>query len=116
MKTSREVLDEFLLKVCDESSREKLILDLVRLQILTEGFDERYLINNTDKSFKDIQISEEAENNHIAYFSSEDGCPYRIELIEENSWRIKSFKFLCMGCFGEDSTCGVCGGSGWGVL
>jgi hypothetical protein len=50
------------------------------------------------------------------YLEAVDRCPYKIELIFEEKWSLKSFLFQCQGCFGNDNKCGVCGGSGWGVL
>ena len=116
IKQSREVLDDFLLKVCELGSSETILRDLQRLQILSHDFEERYLNFNKEKSFTDIQLLEETGSYHVAYLSSEDSCPYRIELVKEDFWQIRSFKFLCMGCLGEDPTCMVCGGGGWGVL
>jgi len=38
----------------------------------------------------------------------------------ENEWKLKSFKFRCLSCFGEtimgDEVCDTCGGVGWGLL
>jgi hypothetical protein len=84
--------------------------------ILCSSFEQRYILHNVSYKFQEIKRNAVKEDLIEYYLDSEDGSLYKIELFFTNIWLLKSFYFQCQGCFGEDEACGVCGGSGWGVL
>lgn len=94
----------------------KIINHLEREKIIHSSFENRYLLNNIDFEFKLIETIYKNIDLVDFYFEATDGSPYRLELIFEDKWYLKSFLFQCQSCFGEDKNCQVCGGSGWGVL
>ncbi|HEY8956686.1 hypothetical protein [Chitinophaga sp.] len=94
----------------------KIIERLTTHDVIHPSFEMRYLINNIDFDFELEKIVTTNGNIVEAYLDAADGSPYRLEMIFDGKWYLKSYLFLCQGCLSEDSTCLVCGGSGWGVL
>ena len=94
----------------------RILEHLSNENIIYHSFEGRYLLNNTDFEFKLVEtVFKNSELNEF-YLEAIDGSPYRVELIFEDKWYLKSFLFQCQSCFGNDINCQVCGGSGWGVL
>lgn len=112
---AKHTLDKFLYLLKTTESNYLLLKILKNEDLLTTDFEERYILNAVDKQFKDIENADLWSENIIIYLDAIDNLPYRIEMKKEKTWKIKSFLFQCQGCFGEDTTCGVCDGSGWGV-
>jgi len=81
-------------------------------------FNESYMqtLTSTDYGFLVFKIVEKEENIIEYYLETNDGNLYKLEISFSKKWFLKSFLFQCPGCFGDDDSCGVCGGSGWGVL
>ncbi|GAB3836666.1 hypothetical protein [Hymenobacter jeollabukensis] len=89
--------------------------------ILADGAGaEIYLVD--DKKFEVVEQLAHDECRCTFILKDKMNWPYRMELLKKGSWRVESFQEQCVGCFGEgtdgghDWGCGVCGGSGWGVL
>ena len=113
MDDGRAVLGQFL-NLLALYSKDDLLSNMEQSTLLTRDFEIRYLHNNSTVSFVKIVFNNDYT---VAIMDAEDGCPYRVEIAKEDClFKIKSYKFLCQGCFGEDKTCNVCGGDGWGVL
>ncbi|QKJ31689.1 hypothetical protein HQ865_18600 [Mucilaginibacter mali] len=89
---------------------------LLENNILHPSFEQRYVLNNDAWQFTITGKNEINTGLVEFYLEASDRCPYRAEVLFEDKWYLRSFMFLCPGCFGEDRTCGVCDGSGWGVL
>lgn len=114
--SAEQFLNSFLELIDMKMSNVALLEHLKNNNILHVGFEERYLLNNLDRNFRVVERFEKNSNYWVFYLESEDGSPYRIEIIKSDFWNLKSFMFLCQSCFGEDKECNVCGGDGWGVL
>lgn len=103
-----------LFKSCRNNN--EIFEQLVKQNIIYSSFEKRYLLNNVDFEFELVEIATKNKNLIECYIEATDGSPYKIELIFEKKWYLKSFLFQCQSCFGDDIECNVCGGSGWGVL
>ena len=115
--TSHEELIKYFLISLNLKENNLLLDDLIKNQLLTNDFEKKYIINNSTKEINLIS-KEILKDNEVAYYfeSKKEKLPYKIHLVKKDNWKIKSFKFQCISCFGADDKCGVCGGSGWGVL
>jgi len=93
------------------------VLDyLIKHDLIHSTFEKRYILNNVDFIFTINNVFRK-ENDLVAfYLEALDGSPYKAEVIFDGKWYLKSFLFQCQSCFGNNSLCDVCGGSGWGVL
>lgn len=94
----------------------KILQHLTKEKIIHSTFEKTYLLNNVDFDFEIIEKQPKNEDLIEFYLEANDGSPYKVELIFEEKWYLKSFHFQCQSCFGEDEECKVCGGLGWGVL
>jgi len=103
-----------LFKLCDSNS--ELLNNLLKNEFLHPSFEQRSILNQVDFEFILTDKAKKNEGLVEYYLDSPDGCPYRAEVIFDGKWYLKSFLFLCQGCFGNYEECNVCGGSGWGVL
>jgi len=103
-----------IFKSCRNNS--EILERLLRQEIIHSAFEQRYILKN---DVFDFELEETIDRNDKLieyYLVANDGCPYKIKLIFEKKWFLKSFLFQCQSCFCEDKECSVCGGSGWGVL
>lgn len=115
--SAEQLLNVFLKFIFDIKEDKDLLQRLLDSKMLDEAFEIKYLLEDTDTIYKITESIEKESDYWIFYLEAQSGLPYRAEIIKkDNSWKLKSFMFLCMGCFGEDEDCGVCGGGGWGVL
>lgn len=114
--TAAELI-RFILKTF-ESCRDntKIIEQLLKYDIIHPSFEMGYLNNNIDFDFELTEVVSVSNGMVENYLESADGSPYKIELIFDGRWYLKSYLFLCPGCLGDDKECLVCGGAGWGVL
>lgn len=103
-----------LFKICRNNI--EILEQLITRELVQPSFEKRYILCNTVYDFELVKMISENENLIEYYLEATDGYSYKIELIFDGKWLLKSFLFQCVGCFGEDKECGVCGGSGWGVL
>ena len=103
-----------LFKTC--RSNDEILKQLKKQNIIQSSIQQRYIKNNISFDFKLIETNPRANNLIEYYLEALDGSPYKIELVFDGNWYLKSFLFQCQGCFGEGGDCGVCGGNGWGVL
>lgn len=109
-------LGEFLSMIQDRTIDEEMVALLLRESRITEGFEQRYLLNSHFRQFGAAEKLPMVDGG-VAFEVAEDGsCPYRAVFDPETPGALRSFEFWCFGCFAEDKNCGVCGGSGWGVL
>jgi hypothetical protein len=113
---AQERLQQFLALIEHQTIDEKKLQDPLFGEILHNEFEKRYLLNDSFKGFKEIHSMESMVGVEIVQLIEDGGLPYKIVLEYSDDWLIRSFEFQCVICFGEDSNCGVCGGSGWGVL
>lgn len=117
--TPKQALLTFLQIIIHKNSNEELLKNLATLRLLDEDFATYYILNGDFTSFT---LTEEVMKNPdywLFYLEPADGMPHRIEMVNKNNnWQLKSFVFLCMGCFADYDyeDCTICGGSGWGVL
>lgn len=109
------LLKYFLKKLENTSNNMKLLEVLKSSNLLVNDFEERYILNNNSRYFSEIVKKEHKPPLMLYFLTDSDGMPYKIELLQDINWKIKSFFFQCMGCFGEDEKCLVCDGTGWGV-
>ncbi|WP_181358530.1 hypothetical protein [Taibaiella chishuiensis] len=119
MASNREVaaLLQNVLKIFRENRSGPEILDALTIQeIIHPSFETRYLAHSVDFDFEVRSMEMPGKNEYIFFLEAGDGSPYRAVFIYEGKWYLKSFLFQCQGCFGDDDTCLVCGGEGWGVL
>ena len=115
-RRSEAVLKRFM-DVLQKKANNSNILGQLNLEgLLTSDLEERYILNYDKCGFRDSIQFERNELCDLFYLEDLSGVPYRISMRNENGWQISSFEFQCPGCFGENAHCGVCGGSGWGVL
>ena len=114
--SAKIVLDDFFKILQIEAPNSHILEQLTNLQLLSKDFESRYILHNVDKVYTITNIVEDVPNKILVFVEAKDNSPYRIELIKSSKWQINSFLCQCQGCFGEDTTCGVCGGGGWGVL
>lgn len=113
---AKPTLDLFLTKIQNQEVDSAKFAFLIDMEIVHPDFESRYLVNNTFRSFEEPSFLW-VEAHQIAFEVIEKGMiPYRAILEDSGKWRIRSFEFLCQGCFGDGGDCGVCGGSGWGVI
>ena len=103
-----------LIKNCKDNNKILRLLESNKL--LHPLFEERYILNNVDYGFTLIKTLSKDKEQIEFYLESTDGSPYKIEIVFIDKWYLKSFTFQCQSCFGYDTNCDVCGGSGWGVL
>lgn len=106
------VLETF--KSCRDNN--KIIEQLLKYDLIHPSFEMRYFRNNQDFDFKLEKVVEVGEDIVENYIEAADGYPYKMELVFDKKWYLKSYLFWCPGCFADDPNCLVCGGSGWGVL
>lgn len=111
-ETLNYVLDYF--SRCNDNV--KILHHLLEQDIIHPSFEQRYILNNDQFRFVVTEIVNKSNNCVEFYLEAADTCPYRAELIFEEKWYLKSFRFLCQGCFALNPNCNVCGGEGWGVL
>jgi hypothetical protein len=116
IKSANDVLEHFL-NALKSKSHNTLLNYLTDEGLLEYDFETRYVTNWNENtaSFSNVNMVKVSDGYHIAFLEIAN-CPHKIEITGYNGRRIKSFTFLCAGCFGEYNDCGVCGGSGWGVL
>ncbi|MES2277355.1 MAG: hypothetical protein V4592_15115 [Bacteroidota bacterium] len=114
--TAIELLNHVLELFELHKGNSKMLNYLLKHKMIHSSFEQRYILNNIDFPFTVTNTVYKNDNEVEFYLDALDGCPYKAEMIFDGKWYLKSFRFLCQGCFGEDSECGVCGGSGWGVL
>lgn len=109
----------FVLNILREYKGADILTQLEVNDLLHPTFEKRYLNGYIESEFRVIASVAVTGSYCIFYLGINDNsefAEYRVEVIENGKWYLKSFLFLCMGCFGEYNDCGVCGGSGWGVL
>lgn len=97
-------------------NNNKILEHFIKQDIIYLSFEKRYLLNNVDFEFQLMETITKKQNLIECYLEASDGSPYKVELIFEKKWYLKSFLFQCQSCFGDDIECSVCGGTGWGVL
>jgi len=114
--TDLETLNEVLAIIREYKKGQLVLEELLKRDLLHSSFEQRYILNNNDFEFHLISANSKNHNLVLFYLDALDGSPFRVEMILEEKWYLKSFLFQCQGCFGDDEECGVCGGSGWGVL
>ena len=117
-RAAKDVLDNFLEILGSNLSQDQVIKILQDKKVIAEDFEIRYLygLEKEEMHFSKKGFKEDGLNKLTVYMEAKDGMPYRIEIIKSKTWKIASFMFLCMGCFGNYNDCEVCGGEGWGVL
>jgi hypothetical protein len=98
------------------NNNSKILEQLTLNNILHPSFEKRYILNNNVFRFSIKNIVQKDQNLVEFYLEASDGCPYKAEVIFDGQWYLRSLLFQCQSCFGGDSLCNVCGGSGWGVL
>lgn len=107
----------YLLSIIGSSTSNLELLEILKQQnILDSGFEDKYIYHNTDRKLKVNRIDELGNDLYQVYLEAEDGSPYQMEIMKRDRWYLMSYKFQCQSCFGDDNSCKVCGGSGWGVL
>lgn len=94
----------------------KILNYLLKNNMLHSCFEQRYILNNADFQFTVTDIVYKNDNDVEFYLEALGACPYKADVLFDKKWYLRSFRFQCQGCFGDDNECGVCGGSGWGVL
>ena len=114
--TAVELLNQILRLFLYYKNNVEMLNYLIDHDIIKSNFERRYLLNNVDHDFKIINIIHKKDDLVVFYLEASDGSPYKVEMIFEKKWYLKSFLFQCQSCFGDDKHCPVCGGSGWGVL
>lgn len=113
---SIELLNIILTIFKSYKNNSEILEQLIRQDIIHSALEQRYILKNDVFDF-DLEKTIDINEKTIEYYLvAKDGCPYKIELFFEKKWYLKSFLFQCQSCFGEDTECSVCGGSGWGVL
>ncbi len=87
---------------------------------LADGFDQLDFYNPV-ASVAEVESVEIAPGRATVFFHDENETLQRAVFgsYESEKWKLESLKFQCPVCFGsgvnDDSTCTICGGSGWGV-
>lgn len=114
--TGLETLKQVLTILKRYKSGSNALEALLNNDILHSSFERRYILNTIHSEFHLISENAKSDKWVEFYLDSLDGSPFKVEIVFEERWRLKSFLFQCQGCFGEDEKCSVCGGSGWGVL
>ena|SRR6218665_4001899 len=115
--TAKQALQTFLRILIHAESTQELLQNLTTLRLLGKDFETKFILNNTVISFTLTKEVEENPDYWLFYLEAQDKWPHRVEMIKKHhNWQLKSFLFACTGCFGDYDDCGVCGGSGWGVL
>lgn len=114
--TAIELLDFIIILFKKSKDNNEIFKELSKQDIICSSFEKKYLLNNVDFEFELVKIVPKTQNLMECYLEANDGSPYKMELIFEKKWYLKSFLFQCQSCFGIDEECSVCGGSGWGVL
>jgi hypothetical protein len=115
-QTASNKLLEFLKAIENRSIDQNLIASLKANKTLHPDFEERYLLKKNFKRFIKIHLTTSADNQEIYEVIETGGLPYQVITILNGEWQISTFRFQCQGCFGKGHECGVCGGSGWGVM
>ena len=94
----------------------KILEQLLKHNMLHSSFEQRYILNNNVFHF--VLADTVVVSDYLVefYLTASDRCPYRVEIVFDERWYLKSLLFMCPACMGEDEECNVCGGSGWGVL
>ncbi|GGF10385.1 hypothetical protein [Flavobacterium limi] len=113
---SKELLNIILKLFKSHRNNSEIIKELLNREIINFSFEKKYVLNNVDFDFELVKTISKNKDLIEYYVEASDGSPYKIELIFDQKWLLKSFLFQCQGCFGNDDECLVCGGSGWGVL
>lgn len=115
--SQEDCLRHFLQAISARKLDELAIHSLQKEGSTHPDFDAKYIL---DQSLGDFIVTGESllESDEAIYELREEpgGMPYRLTMILTPHWQVSSFEFWCMGCLGENAECGVCGGSGWGVL
>ncbi|RKR85535.1 hypothetical protein BDD43_5806 [Mucilaginibacter gracilis] len=111
-----ELLENFIKLFEDYKDNLKVLNYLIEHDMIHPSFEKRYILNNDDFPFTISDMIRKNDNVVEFYLEAASGCPYKGEVIFDGRWCLKSFRFQCQGCFGDDSLCNVCGSSGWGVL
>lgn len=111
---AEEIISEFI-KVITTQEQDLIHNTLLHKNLITNNVESRYLCGLASQK---VQVQNSNNLTHILNF---DNCPYQIKLVKlESNLKIDSFKFICSGCLNDinlgKKECGVCGGSGWGVL
>ena len=114
--TEIEFLNQVLELFKTDKDNFKVLNYLLKNNMLHPCFEQRYILNKTDFQFTLTNIVYKNDNEAEFYLEALDGCPYKVEVFFDKRWCLRSFCFQCQGCFGDGEECGVCGGSGWGVL
>ncbi|RYZ40123.1 MAG: hypothetical protein EOP49_29765 [Sphingobacteriales bacterium] len=105
-----------LLSASRQLNDEKGITNLFQANSYDDGNHGRFEVCDPDFNYNIRCFAPEAGNDIACYLLDESDFPYKMTLRHDNRWLILAFQIWCMGCFGDDDNCGVCGGSGWGVL
>jgi len=113
---STELLNNVVALFKNYKDNRKVLDYLIKHNMIHSSFEKRYILNNVDFQFAINNIIQKKDNSVEFYLEALDGSPYKAEVIFNGRWYLKSFLFQCQSCFGNNSLCDVCGGSGWGVL
>ncbi len=89
---------------------------LEEANLITPDFFHNLVLDHNSLRFASMSATMRKTDVCEVQVKDNDGMPYQLLMRHDSNWRGQSFKFECVGCFGDDPTCGVCGGSGWGVL
>lgn len=114
--TADEILNHILTVFDQYKNNAKILKRLKEHDLIHPSFEQRYILNNDEFQFSVISSANKNDGLVEFYLESKTSCPYRAEVVFDGKWYLKSLLFQCQGCFGDDSKCGVCGGSGWGAL
>lgn len=79
----------------------QLLSSLIEKDLLHPSFEKRYIINPDVYHFTVMKLVPLNENSVDVYLVAKEGCHYKAELIYNNKWYLKSFKFICQCCFAD---------------
>lgn len=114
--TAIDLLNRVLELFKGHKDNSEILNYLLKDDLIHPTFEQRYISNLDDFDFILTDEIQKNENLMEFHLSASDRYPYKAEVIFDGKWYLKSFLFLCQGCFGDGEDCGVCGGCGWGVL
>jgi hypothetical protein len=102
--------------VAQEKDRDHLQAALTAEDLIGTDFFLHYTVADDSTQFKFQEMKCVRADLYHVFWEDEDGMPYRLVMQDDGIWRGQALQFFCMGCFEDDPTCGVCGGSGWCIL
>ena len=109
-------ISRLLACIAQEQDREALHRRWLAEDVILPGFLECLVLGRNSTAFEVLSVRQVEAAVLEVLLLDNDGMPYRLLMGDPPNWRGLSLQFECLGCFGDDPGCGVCGGSGWGVL